>query len=216
MLSDKLLEERQYLELSELLSNSPELLSEKIEVAAIPIEGRKYLSETESRFDSMLERHGKRYWQFFEQEFIPNLVLHMTRHPEPMQKYLDTLRRLSGTIFGEFYVPIGGAGRTDLRPINKFVLMNQVFSGNAIGDAKCHRDAELTYDHISKVNLHLDKDRTSKMAIIIVANDKISSTAWDTVIDLRKPDGTWKIIIIPKYLLLELINAVDGEKLLDM
>jgi hypothetical protein len=214
--SKTVLEERQYLELAELLSATPETISQRVELAAIPIEGRKYFSELETQFDRMLEKHKKRYWQFFEQQFVPALALHVTQHPELVQKYLDSLKRLSGTIFGEFYVPIGGAGRTDLCPINKFEMINQVFKGNAIGDAKCYRVAELTYDHISTINLHLDKDRTSTMAIVFVANDKISSTAWDTVIDLRKPDGTWKIIILPKYLLLEMINALDALKLLDM
>ena len=210
------IEERQYIQLADVLSNSAAVIEEKLKIAAVPILGRRDLSEVEARFDEMIARQGDRYWQFFEQDFIPALVLHITENPALVQRYLESVRRLSGTIFGEYYVPIGGAGRTDLRPISKLEMMNQLIRGNSIGDAKCHRESTLTYKHIATVNLHLDKDPTADTAVIYVANDNIASTAWDTVMDLRKQDGTWKMIILPKYFLLELITALEATHLLDM
>ncbi|MHA2231235.1 MAG: hypothetical protein ACXAB4_01920 [Candidatus Hodarchaeales archaeon] len=214
--SRTVVEEAQYMELADLVSESQKFINERVDLAAIPIEGRRDLSDIENLFDDMLERHGERYWQFFEQEFIPAFVNHLVQNPDSAQKYLEKLQRLDGTIFGEFYVPIGGAGRPDLRSIKKFEMMNNVIGGNAIGDAKCHRESVLTYDHIETINLHLDKDPNADKAIIILANEKISSTAWDTVLDLRRRDGTWKIVIITKYLLLELINALEADKLLEL
>lgn len=210
------LEERQYIQLADVLSSSASAIQEILRTAAVPIPGRRDLSEVEARFDEMITRQGNRYWQFFEQDFIPALVLHITENPALVQRYLESIKRLSGTVFGEYYVPIGGAGRTDLRPISKLEMMNQLIRGNSIGDAKCHRESTLTYKHIATVNLHLDKDPVANTAVIYVANDNIASTAWDTVMDLRKRDGTWKIIILPKYLLLELITTLEATHLLDM
>jgi len=211
------LDERQYIQLAGLLSNPALEIEEALKIAAVPIPGRKSLIEIESRFDEMIARHGKRAWQFFEQGFIPALILHITQNPELAQRYLNALRRLSGTILGEYCVPIGGAGVADLRPIGKFDLMNQVFVGNATGDAKCYPRSALSYNDVVTVNYHLDSDPTgATMAIIYLAGDDVASTAWNAMMDLRQPNGNWKVIILPKYLLLELIDALEATHLLDV
>jgi hypothetical protein len=211
------LDEKQYIQLADLLSMSANEVQEVLMTAAAPISGRRSLIEAEARFDEMIARHGGRAWQFFEQDFIPALILHITESPELAQQYLNTLRKLSGTIFGEYHVPIGGAGVADLRPIDKFELMNQVFAGNATGDAKCYPKSTLSYNDVITVNYHLDSDPSgAKMAIIYVAGDEIASTAWNAMMELKQPAGSWKVIILPKYLLLELINAMEATHLLNM
>ncbi len=211
------LEERQHLQLADVLSSSASAIQEILTIAAVPIPGRRDLSEVEARFDEMITRQGNRYWQFFEQDFVPALIRHMTENPLLAQRYLEILRRLSGTIFGEFYVPIGGAGVADLRPIDKYHLMNQVLTGNATGDAKCYPRSALSYDDVIKVNYHLDSDPTeATMAIIYLASDDVASTAWSAMMKLRQSNGAWKVIILPKYLLLELIDALEATHLLDM
>lgn len=211
------IDERQYIQLGDVLSNSPYGIQETLKMAAVPIPGRRSLTEVEDKFDKMIARYDKRAWQFFEQDFIPALILHITENPALVQRYLETLRRLSGTIFGEYYVPIGGAGVPDLRPISKFELMNQLFSGNATGDAKCYPKSTLSYDDVVKVNYHLDSDPTgATMAVIYVSGDDIASTAWNAMMELRQPNSNWKVLILPKYLLLELVSALEATHLLDM
>jgi hypothetical protein len=211
------LDKRQYLQLADFLSNAAHRIEESIKFASVPISGRRSLVEVEAKFDEMLARRGKQAWQFFEQDFIPALVLHITENPALVQEYLESLRRLSGTIFGEYYVPIGGAGRTDLRPINKYEMMNQLFAGNLIGDAKCYISSSLAYDDVREVNFHLDVDPTKPAAAMIsVAGDSIVSTAWNAAMELRQRYGFWRIIIITKYLLLEIIYKLGAVYLLDM
>jgi hypothetical protein len=211
------LEERQYVQLADVLSSSVSAIQGILGTAAIPIPGRRSLREVEAKFDEMIARHGQRAWQFFEQDFVPVLIRHMTENPLLAQRYLEILRRLSGTVFGEFYVPIGGAGVADLRPIDKYRLMNQVFAGNATGDAKCYPKSALSYDDVIKVNYHLDSDPTeATMAIIYLAGDDVASTAWSAMMKLRQTNGAWKVIILPKYLLLELIDALEATHLLDV
>ncbi|MBN1310779.1 MAG: hypothetical protein JXB30_05105 [Anaerolineae bacterium] len=211
------LDELQYMQMAEILSSSASVVQERLRVAAIPIPGRTSLLETEARFDAMIVRYGKRAWQFFEQQFVPALMLHATQNPALVQGYLETLKRLSGTIFGEYYVPIGGAGLPDLRMIDKFELMNRVFGGKATGDAKCYPSSTLSYHDVVTVNYQLDADPTgAETALIFVSGDDVASTAWNAVMQLKQQHGAWKVIILTKYLLLELISALEATHLLEM
>jgi hypothetical protein len=211
------LEELQYMQLAEILSSPASVVQERLEAAAIPIPGRTSLSETEAEFDAMMSRHSGGAWQFFEQQFVPALMLHITQNPALVQTYLERLKRLSGTIFGEYYVPIGGAGLPDLRAIEKFELMNQVFGGKATGDAKCYPSSTLSYKDVITVNYHLDADPSgAKKAVIFVSGDAVASTAWNAVMQLRQQHGAWKVVILTKYLILELVNVLEATHLLEM
>jgi hypothetical protein len=211
------LEKRQYLGLVDLLSCSTEEIAERLELAAIPIEGRRFYSDLERKFDQMITRHKDHGWQYYEQEFIPALLRYISENPNLIQQYLEKLQRLIHTIFGEFIVPIGGSGSPDFIPINKFEFFNQVFRGESIGDAKCYVHSTLSYDDVSTINGHIDIDpKGAKSAIVFVAGNEISSTAWNFVSRLRQNSGYWKIMIIPKYLILELISELRAEQLLDM
>jgi len=212
-----ILEEQQYLGLTDLLSQPIESITERLEVAATPIEGQRYYKEIEARFDEMLERHQNQGWQFFEQDFIPALVNHIASHPEFASRYLEKLKRLKETIFSDFYVAIGGGGVADLRPINKFELINQFFSGNLTGDAKYYSKKKLDYNEIIKINYHLDSDPTSaNIAIVYVSSNNIATSAWDAMMKLRQPDDSWKVIILPNYLIFELLSELEALDLLDM
>jgi hypothetical protein len=212
-----ILEESQYLGLSEILSEPVAAIEERISIAAIPIQGRRDLSDVEARFDDMLERHRNRRWQFFEQDFIPAFVQCVTERPELSEAYLSRLKRLHQTIFGTYHVPIGGSGVTDLRGIGKYELMTELFRGEFIGDAKCYVDSALEYEKLTSVITHLETDSTKpRKAVVFVAGDDISSTSWDLMIRLRDQWGYWRLAIVPKYLLLEMISELDAIRLLDM
>lgn len=210
-----ILEQHQYMMLADILSRPKASLQERLEFASVPIEGQRYLGEVEASFDAMIERYGDKAWQSFEQEFVPSFLQHVSEHPELAQKYLDKLRRLDSTVFGEYYVPVGGAGIADFRRIKKFDLMNQFFEGNATGDAKCYLKSSLSMTDIKTINYHLDADPSrSTRAVVLMASDNVVSTAWTAVLNLQHSDGKQKILIIPKYLLLELITVLDAVHLL--
>lgn len=211
------LEEAQYVGLWEILSEPVEAFEERVSVAATPVQDRRSYFDLEAKFDGMLERRKKRRWQFFEHDFVPAFINHVAEHPELSQRYLDKLKRLHRTVFGRHYVPIGGSGVTDLREIDKYEVMTELFEGDFIADAKCYVDSSLEYDKLTSVIAHLDTDPTEpKRAVAFVAGDNIGSTSWDLAMRLRDRWGFWRLAIIPKYLLLEMISELDAAHLLDM
>lgn len=212
------LEATQYILLADILIEGSSDFEQKLQLAATPIHGRVELAEIETKFDEMLNRHDKRRWQFFEQDFIPALVRHISHNPALVHQYLDKLKRLSTTIFGFFHVPVGGAGLPDMIAINKFDLINQFVEGSNLGECKLYQGtSRLTYEQVIKTNGHLDMNFAGEgFAVMYVSTDNIVSTAWSTMLKLKRPNGRWKIIIIPKTLLLELIYELEATNLLDM
>jgi len=211
------LEEHQFVTLTTFLTEPVEAVDEMVRLAAVPIHGRRDYDECQEKFDQLLARYPeKERWGYFEQVLIPALVRHVAANPELAYAYLDALRRLHGTIFGEYHVPIGGAGVTDLRAVDKYEVMNDFFSGQFIGDAKCYVKSKLSYDDIVAHHAHLDVDPTHpRRGIIFVASDDIASTAWNFVMQLRQRYGYWRMIIIRKYELLEMISELNATHLLD-
>lgn len=210
------LEQNQHLKLSDLLCEPASNIEDCLKLAAVPIVGRRDFGDISSRFDAMMERHKIRGWQFFEQDFIPNLLKHISENPALVESYLQRLKRLNGTIWGDYYVPVGGAGQPDSIPINKFEIMNQVCSGSMITDAKHYGKASLSRDDVNTVFMHLNTSVVqAHQAVIFMSSDQVVSTAWIQVAELKRNFGKWKIIIVPRYLLFELIDALSADLLLD-
>ena len=212
------IEATQYVLLADILVEDSAAFEKRLQLAATPINGRVELTEIETKFDEMLNRHDNRRWQFFEQDFIPALVQHISHNPALVQQYLDKLRRLSKTIFGFFHVPVGGAGLPDMIAINKYDLINQFVEGSNLGECKLYQGtSRLTYEQVIKTNGHLDMNFAGEgFAVMYVSTDNIVSTAWSTMLRLKRLSGPWKIIIIPKTLLLELIYELGAADLLNM
>lgn len=211
-----LLEVKQYIGLTDLLTLSRNVIEERVLIAATPLEERYSFSEIESAFNRMITRHPGNIWQSFEQEFVPALLHHITQNPALVDQYLQRLRRLSGTIFGYYYVPVGGSGQPDFIPIDKFKLMSELFQGNVEGDAKCYLSTTLSDDDMAKIVYHLERNKSgATKSVVFVAGNEVASTAWTGMMDLEQ-DGNWQVIIVPKYLILELIVAIKAEDLLCM
>jgi hypothetical protein len=208
------LEEQVYIQLWDLLSQDALWLAEKVNVAAYPVPGRMELASVEQRFDDMLAKDNG--WQYFEQQFVPALYAHVCENPKLVEDYLGQLKRISDTVLNFFAVPIGGAGRTDLRSINKFEMMNEVFAGDAIADAKRFVQSTLEQNHISKILLHLMTDpQKPSRAIVFLSTNQVRSSAWEVVMQLKNNEGYWKIIVLTKYMILELLAQLDALDLLD-
>lgn len=206
------LEDLQHLALKDFLGKPRTHIEERVIQACVPIHGQRDLSQIETRFDEMLNRG----WQYFEQRFVPALVQHISENPELCQSYLERLRRLNQTIFGYYHVPIGGSGKPDLISINRFQMMNQLLAGGFIGDAKCIPLSTLSYDDVLTINGHLDMEG-GRAAVVFVAGESIASTAWDAAKRLRGgPNEPWKVMILSKYLLLELLSELNAQHLLEL
>ena len=211
------LEQNQHLKLSDLLCESASSIEEFLKLAVVPIVKRRYFGDISDRFDVMMERHKSRGWQFFEQDFIHNLLKHISGNPALTESYLQCLKRLDGTIWGEYYVPVGGAGQPDSIPINKFEMMNQICSGSMIADAKYYGKSSLSSDDVNTIFMHLHTNVVqAKQAVIFMSSDQVVSTVWTRLAELKRNQGRWEIIVVPRYLLFELIDAIKADVLLDM
>ena len=207
------LEEGNYVELADLLSRDEAWLTEKVDLAAHPIQDRPQLARLEALFDSMLSRRDG--WQYFEQQFVPDFYAHVDQHPTLVSRYLSQLKRWNDTVLGYFSVPIGGAGRTDLGQINKLEIMNELFRGGAIADAKRYVRSALELKDFREVLNHLMTAPTRpRNAVIFTSTDKVRSSVWDELRKLRNNEGYWKIIVLTKYMILELLAALDACHLL--
>lgn len=206
-------EEANYIELADLLSQDEAWLTERVDLAAYPIRDRPELTELQTLFDNMLSRGDG--WQYFEQRFVPSFYAHVDQHPTLVDRYLRQLQRRDDTVLGYFTVPIGGAGRTDLRHISKLKLMNELFRGNAIADAKRYVKSKLEQDHVSKIVLHLTTDPTRpRSAIIFLSTDEVRSSAWERVMQIKLIEGYWRLIVLTKYMVLELLAVLEASHLL--
>ena len=93
--------------------------------------------------------------------------------------------------------------------------MNELFRGGAIADAKRYVRSELELKDFREVLNHLMTAPTRpRNAVIFVSTDKVRSSVWDEVMKLRNNEGYWKIIVLTKYMILELLAALDACDLL--
>lgn len=217
------LEEVQHIHFVDLLTASPEWVAECLEMAATPIPGRPSLQKLVKRFDAVVERHVETdntsvQGDFFEY-FFRDLKRHIQGRPEVVNDYLQSLRRIRKTVFGEMHFQVGGSGKTDVVAVNKFELMNQLFRSGAIADTKCYlssKSSKIEENDLWTIKKHLDTNPwRADYAIVVLANEDVSDSAWDYVARLRQNNDEWVIMLIPKYDLIELIHAVDAEHLLE-
>lgn len=207
------LEEGNFIGLADLLSRDEAWLTEKVDLAACPIRDRPQLSRLEALFDNMLLR--KDGWRYFEQQFVPDFYAHVDQHPTLVSRYLNQLKRWNDTVLGYFSVPIGGAGRTDLVQINKLEIMNELFRGGAIAEAKRYVRSTLELEDFREVLNHLMTAPTRpRNAVIFTSSDRVRSSVWDEAMKLRRNEDYWKIIVLTKYMMLELLAALDACHLL--
>jgi len=215
------LEETTHVHLSDLLVCSKGWLEDQLEVASTPIPARSSLKHLVERFDTVVERHVDpnvtlQQGDFFEY-FSRDLLNHLKNHPEKTDDYLRSLRRIRGTAFGEMHIKVGGSGNTDIIPVDRYEIFNQLCEGSFIADAKCKLSSGLTKDDVLTVNGHLTTNHWgADHAVIILASEEIADNAWDFVAEARRNNGgRWKIMLIPKFALIELIHAVDAEYLFE-
>lgn len=208
------LEELFFLPLWEILSRPPEWMASRLEDASYPLPNRISFTELNTRFENMLYQQNG--WQYFEQTFMPEFFKRIAENGQLIDGYIGELRRASRTIMDSYFVPIGGAGRTDMRSISKFELMNELFSAGRIADAKRLVKSQLEQDDVSKILLHLETDPQRPVgAIVVLSSEKVRSTAWEAVMQLRQNAGYWKIIVLTKHMILELLARFQATDLMD-
>ena len=211
------LERTQHLCLSVLLKKPKSEISDAIEKAAVLIEGAPELTELESELDSAIARHNNSNYEkgtYFEL-ICEGLLKRIEKAPEKAQAYLRREKRKRQTIFGDLHIQVGGAGNTDIISIEKYALLQQLFGGSFIADAKCLQSSKLDRDQLLKVLDHLKMNEwEADRAIIFMSSSDIASNTWERVQKYRQNnDGKWLIMIIPQYLFLELMYFFEARDL---
>ncbi|WP_263821120.1 hypothetical protein [Salinibacter sp.] len=214
------LERRQHIFLSDYLTKTRVKVAERVSEAAAPIEDAPELEELLSDLEDAVERHSSDTTEkgtYFEL-VCRELLRRIRANPEAAQRYLNRLKRLKGTIFGEIQVQLGGAGGTDIISINKYELLQQLFEGGFIADAKCYGKSTLGQDERREVMDHLESnDYEADHAIVLMYGEDIAASTWRRIYGYkRNNDGRWRILIIPQYLFLELVHIFDARDIFAM
>lgn len=211
-----ILNEKMVMWLGDFLSQSCEDIASRLLIASGLAQNEHLLRYEE--YDRLFEIYVTGVtWQNFEKQFVPKLINHIINNPLKLQDYLHHLHALNNTMLGSFPVSIGGAGKTDSRLIEKFSYMQTVFKPNNIMDAKrYHGRTQLRSADIIGVNDHLTMlgREANASAIIFTSTDNIHSTAWAKICEYKDTNGYWRIAIIPKPLILELLAFFDAIDLI--
>ncbi len=210
-----LLERIRFARLEDFIADSDDQLCDDLRTVSQPRLGDVSYAGTEQLLAAYLKRHS---WQHFQNVLILEFYKYCQSHPKLVDHYLTTLKRDRGTFLASFPVSIGGAGKTDFRLIEKLDYLQTLFQARVIGDAKFYaRKTRLASKEIDTIHMHLSTDAggsKSVVAIVFVTSDQIESTVWDKITMLKNNAGEWKVVVIPKYLLLELIQALNATHLL--
>jgi len=199
----------------EMLTLDDEHLKQAICEAAMRLVSSSRYQPLSQMFDQM----EKRGWTYFEKNFLPTLLRHLSENPELVSHYLSSLKRVAGTLFGCLVLPTGGPGKTDVRLLPKYELLHVALQARTIFDAKNYTKKSLSRTEVERVRSHLDDDITEPAhAVIAVSSDEIESTAWEAVINYNRrfPSGECSIVILPRTMLLEIIFHCKAESILDL
>jgi len=121
-------------------------------------------------------------------------------------------------IFGEIQVQLGGVGGTDIISVDKYELLQQLFEGGFIADAKCYGKSIFGQDERREVLDHLESnDYDADHAIVLMYGENIAASTWRRIYGYkRNNNGRWRILIIPQYLFLELVHFFDARDIFAM
>ncbi len=209
-----LLERVHFARLEDFLVETEEQLCDRLCTASLPRVREVRYDAVEQLLNQYLATHS---WQDFQNIFIPAFYRHCQSHSQLVDTYLTTLKRDKGTFLASFPVTIGGAGKTDFRLIEKLDYLEAIFKGRVIADAKFYTTKRLTSHELDTIIRQLSTDaRGSQDAIaaIFVTSDSVDSTVWDNITLLKRNQGDWMVVVVPKYLLLELLYALQATHLL--
>ena len=217
-----LLQELQIVPFVQILVSSDEELSGIVQEAAIPIGNRTHFAALSQALEEQIEEKAKGYggkeWQYFEQDLVPALANYISNNPEKTTKYLAKLKKLKGTLFSQYYVPVGGADSTDVQFIDKFGMITSLMKGNFIGEAKRYDEeatSKVDTTNIQAVSRHLlSSPSDAEGMIFFCTTNDVRSSVWKDVLQMKLKQGRWVLIIVTRYLLLEIIDAVEAHELL--
>lgn len=199
----------------DLIAQDDEALRERTNQATTHLSPTSSYKHLNQKFDAMLEQG----WSHFEQTLVPALLRHIAGNPTLVSQYLTALKRVTGTLFGSLVVPTGGAGKTDIRLLSKYELLQGALLDRTIFDAKKHTKKTLSRDEVERVRSHLEDDITEPArAVIAVSSDDITSTAWEMALNYKRLYGHQgrEIVILPRTLLIEIIFYCRAESLLEL
>lgn len=214
------LERRQHIFLADFLTKPRAEIAEHVSESAAPIENAPELEDLLSDLKDAVERHSGNTTEkgtYFE--LVCREVLRRIQEKrDTAQRYLNRLKRLKDTVFGEIQVQLGGAGGTDIISIDKYELLQQFFEGGFIADAKCYGKSTFGQDERREVLDHLESnDYDADHAIVMMYGEDIAASTWRKVYGYKQNNnGHWKILVIPQYLFLELVHVFNARDIFAM
>lgn len=153
---------------------------------------------------------GDQDWGFFEKSFSNKFFKILTESNEPLIEYLSYLDHNRNNIKGGIIFNVGGSSKTDIRIKSKFDYLEPLFNSQINVDPKCYAASKLTKGEYDTVVSQMMSDiHKPKAAIILSLATQVTADVWsesDTFNLINQVIGR-KVIIIPRYLLLEIISA---------
>lgn len=214
------LERRQHIFLADFLTKPRVEVAEHVCESAAPVENAPELEDVLSDLKGAVERHSGNTTEkgtYFE--LVCREVLRRIREKRDTAKgYLNRIKRLRDTIFGEIQVQLGGAGGTDIISIDKYELLQQFFEGGFIADAKCYGKSTFGQDERREVLDHLESnDYDADQAIVMMYGEDIAASTWRKIYGYKQNNnGRWRILVVPQYLFLELVHVFDARDIFAM
>lgn len=213
------LAEKRYTTVASMLSMSASEFEEVVAGAAAVCTGKPSLNEASGLFDEFLEAAGgtgKTAWPAFER-LAASFLEALQDEASKLQKLLKQFEGLKGTLLEKHFVQVGGAGRTDIRPISWVDILSVVESGSFLTDAKCHILSEVTSDTLKSVTLHLMTDPTkSSSAIVISATDRVTADAWDVMHSTASRQNGMRVVILSRTMFLVIVAALGLERIFEL
>jgi hypothetical protein len=214
------LERRQHIFFADFMTKPKVEIAEHVSESAAPVENAPELEDLLSDLKDAVERHSGNTTEkgtYFEL-VCREVLRRIQEERDTAQRYLNRLKRLKDTVFGEIQVQLGGAGGTDIISIDKYELLQQFFEGGFIADAKCYGKSTFGQDERREVLDHLESnDYDADHAIVMMYGEDIAASTWRKVYGYKQNNnGRWRILIIPQYLFLELVHVFNARDIFAM
>lgn len=149
------------------------------------------------------------------EHFGVKLINFLPTRREEMARFLETLRRHQGTVFGRFAVHIGRPNEPDAKLIDLTSYFESLLLVE-VADPKHYRkdkSSAVNLDEVRKAVSYWQKARrpaSEKTMLILTSSDRVESSAWLELLGYRTADGHWPVVILNRSLLGLLLCALNG------
>lgn len=159
-----------------------------------------------NKFIENLDKAGKKL-----ENFVESLTNYIQANRKIVNKFMLSLEKDKGTIWGAKVVKLTGPSQTDLVQIPLYSYLEELLKSNKNYECKSWIGSHLKPDSFGSSFVHAQQLGKKGINLIVIAQ-KISPEVWSTAI--ASMNQSFKIILIDKYILLRILDGIDGFKLL--